>query len=366
MTLGPELRFVDREYVALNGSRLLYLAGIDYHRMSSHPAVVKRAAEAAMTFGLNATGSRATTGNHSLYRELEDAASRFFGCDAAVVLPSGYMSNTVLVQAIERDFGAFFLDDASHSSLFDAIGQFDKPLVRFEHLDAMSLKEQLTRHLPANTRPLVLTDGVFPARGEMPPLKTYSDIVSEYGGKIVIDDAHGMAVTGPTGKGTWEALDIDRGTILQTGTLSKGFGVAGGIIPADSALAQQIYEKSLAFIGCTGLALPLAAAAIESISHLRSNRHLIAGLQKRSLALKHRFMDLGFVMPDAPTPIFSITFDDEKKNRRLEQILLKNGIYPPFIHYPGSPQGGHFRFILTSATTEEQETLLFETIKSSL
>ena len=71
--LGPELQFVERDHVLVDGRKLLYLAGIDYHRMSSHPLVTKTAAEAAERYGLNPTGSRMTTGNHVLYAELERA-----------------------------------------------------------------------------------------------------------------------------------------------------------------------------------------------------------------------------------------------------------------------------------------------------
>jgi len=364
--LGPELRFIDRDHVVLDGAKLLYLAGIDYHRMSHNPVIIQSAVKAALQFGLSSTGSRATTGNHTLYIELERTASEFFGSEGAVVLPSGYLSNTVVMQAIESDFDAFFIDDASHSSLFEAASQLDKPLYRFNHLDPQSLEEQLKLHLAKRVKPLLLTDGVFPARGEMPPLKAYFEIMQRYDGKMLIDDAHAMAVIGQTGKGSWEAQGIDRKSLYQTGTLSKGFGVGGGMIPADHDLVGKIHEKSLAFIGCTGLALPLAAASIKSISYLMSNNHKILELQKRSLALKQKLLDIGFMMPNTPTPIFSVTHNDADKNQRLKKILIKNGIYPPFIHYPGSPEGGHFRFILTSSTTTDQETLLLETLESSL
>jgi 7-keto-8-aminopelargonate synthetase-like enzyme len=183
---------------------------------------------------------------------------------------------------------------------------------------------------------------------------------------MLVDDAHAMAVIGRTGKGSWEAQDLNGQHIYQTGTLSKGFGVGGGLIPADTDLAQRIHQKSLAFSGCTGLALPLAAAAIKSMAHLMANRHLISDLQQRSVAFKRRLEAIGFTMPDTPAPIFPVTYHDADKNERLKRILIKHGIYPPFIHYPGSPNGGQFRFILTSVTTQDQENSLFYAIQSSV
>lgn len=366
MTLGPELQFVDRHYVQFNGSKLLYLAGIDYHRMSNHPAILKAATEAIEKFGLNATGSRTTTGNHPLYIQLERRVSEFFGSEGAVVCPSGYLSNTIVLQAIHTEYDVFFIDDKAHSSLVDAANQCGKEMHRFEHLDAQSLQEQVRNSLRAGSKPLVLTDGVFPAQGEMAPLAEYADVIRQYDGKVLVDDAHAMAVVGDTGKGSWEAHGLARDCFYQTGTLSKGFGVGGGVVPGDDDLIDKIQTHSLAFVGSTGLALPLAAAAIESVSYLNENRGLIANLQDRTLALKRRFKDIGFLMPETPAPIFSITYHDTHKNQRLRDLLVDNGIYPPFINYPGGPAGGHFRFILTSSTTADQEALLFGTIESSL
>jgi 8-amino-7-oxononanoate synthase len=364
--LGPEISFVDQDHVLWAGKPYLYLAGIDYHRMSRHPITVNAVAEGAHQYGINPTGSRMTTGNHPLYAQLEQAIAAFFATESALVCPSGYLSNTLLLQAIASDYDIFFIDEKAHSSLMDAAHQFNKPCFSFRHLDAQHLGEQLKQQLPAGSRPLVMTDGVFPAQGDIPPLKAYAQVIENDGGKILVDDAHAMAVLGETGRGSWEFRGIDRDLIYQTGTLSKGFGVFGGIIPGDSQLITDIHEKSPAFVGCTGLALPLAQAAICSIAHIQAHRHLITDLQERSLRLKQRFDAIGFPMPPTPVPIFSITHGDSGKNTKLKRLLLKNNIYPPFINYPGSPPGGHFRFIITSSTTDEQIDLLFDTVKLSL
>jgi len=364
--LGPPVRFVDRDYVVHAGRKLLYLGGIDYHRRSNDPEILNTLCDAARKYGISPTGSRTTTGNHVLYLELEREVARFFESAACAVFPSGYLSNIVLLQAVAADFDIFFLDAVAHSSLGDAARRFKKKMVFFNHLDAGDLDQKLLRHVKTGSRPLIMTDGIFPARGEIAPLEDYAALAEKYDGRILIDDAHAMAVVGKTGKGSWEEKGIDRTWVYQTGTLSKGFGIFGGIIPGDRSLISAIQEKSLAFIGATGLPLPLAAAAIQSVRQMITDRHIIPDLQERALALKDRFRRLGFDLPPSPAPIFSITHYDEAKNRRLGDILLANDIYPPFINYPGAPAGGHFRFILTSITTPAQVEQLFDAVRSSL
>lgn len=364
--LGPEISFLDQDHVLWEGQRYLYLAGIDYHRMSHHPMVANAMAEAARQYGINPTGSRTTTGNHPLYAQLEQAVAEFFATESALVCASGYLSNTVLMQGIASEYDVIFIDEGAHSSLKDACSPLEHPCITFQHRDPQSLSDQLKQHLAPKRRPLVLTDGVFPAQGDIAPLAAHAQIIENYGGKILVDDAHAMAVVGDTGKGTWEYCGLKQDLIYQTGTLSKGFGVFGGIIPGDSRVITSIHEKSPAFIGCTGLALPLAHAALRSLGHLKANLDLITGLQERALALKQRFKAIGLAMPETPAPIFSITHGDPKHNDRLRSLLCANHIYPPFINYPGSPPGGHFRFIITSSTTDAQIDLLFDTVKASL
>lgn len=364
--LGPLLTFVDRTYVLHEERKLIYFGGIDYHRMSNNPQILQSLTHAAYEYGLNSTGSRTTIGNHPIYVDLEATAADFFQTEAAAVFGSGYLSNLIFLQAASEKHDIFFIDEISHSSIVDAIKQFNKQMIFFRHLDTDNLERQMIKHLKPGNTPIISTDGVFAARGEIPPLSDYAQIAAKYDAKILIDDAHAMAVIGHTGKGSWEHAGIDRQIVYQTGTLSKGFGVYGGVIPENYDIIGKIQKTSNAFIGSTGLPLPVAAAAIKSIRYLQKNPQLIRKLQTCSLALKKKFRQLGFDLPLFPSPIISITFNDEKKNKILHEILLENGIHPPFTNYPGAPLGGHFRFAISSVHKDSQIDLLYETIKSSV
>jgi len=364
--LGPQLKFVDRTFVLFEGKKYLYFGGIDYHRMSNHSEIIQTLADAAKEYGLNSTGSRTTTGNHPIYIELEQKVAEFFATEDAAIFGGGYLANIILLQGLSGKHNLFIADEVSHSSIVDAAKMFNAEMIFFKHTDANDLEQKMRDHVKPHHQPLILTDGVFAARGEIPPLADYAKIVATYDAKILIDDAHAMAVVGKTGKGSWEDEGISRDCFYQTGTLSKGFGIYGGIIPANKKLIASIQQKSAAFIGSTGLPLPVAAAAINSIEYIQKNNHLITDLQLRSIKLKQKFIQLGFDLPQSPSPIISITFYDEKKNDRLYQLLLTNGIYPPFINYPGAPRGGHFRFALSSFHSDAQIHSLYNVVKSSL
>lgn len=366
MTLGPELRFLDRTKVLYEGKTYLFFGGNDYHRLASHPDVLRAAREAADSDGLSCAGSRITTGNHPLLAELERRLAAFLGAGEAALCSSGYLSNTLALEAVAGEFQRFFIDGSAHSSVAAPAGRLPREaVVAFRHADPEDLERELKGRLRPGEKPLVLTDGVVPVDGELPPLGAYWEAVRDRGGALLVDDAHGIAVVGPSGKGSPEEAGLPPESFIQTGTLSKGLGAFGGLVAGPAGLAGKIVEKSQVFVGATPIPPPIAAAAIRSIEILQESPGLIAGLRGRMLRVRERIRALGFQVPSSPAPILSITHHDAGKNLRLRSLLLERGIYPPFIHYPGSPPGGHFRFTVSSAHAEEEVDRLLETISLS-
>ncbi len=366
MSLGPELRFLDRTKVLHEGKAYLFFGGTDYHRLSSHPDVLRAVQEVAGSDGLSCAGSRTTTGNHPLLGELEQRLASFLGAGAAVTCPSGYLSNAMAMEAVAGEFQRFLVDASAHSSLAAPAGRLARDVVRtFRHADLEDLERQLTGWLRPGERPLVLTDGVVPVDGTLPPLGAYWGLVKQFGGMLLIDDAHGIAVVGPGGKGSPAEAGLPAEAFIQAGTLSKGLGAFGGVVTGPAALAAKIPEKSLTYVGATPIPPPLAAAAIRSVEILQANPGLISGLRARALRARERLRAMGFRVVSSPSPVLSVTHRDTGKNLRLRSLLLERGIYPTFTNYPGSPPGGHFRFALSSAHTEEEIDLLLQTIGQS-
>jgi 7-keto-8-aminopelargonate synthetase-like enzyme len=366
MALGPELRFLDRTKVLHEGRPYLFFGGTDYHRLSSHPDVLRAVREVADSDGLSCAGSRTTTGNHPLVAELERRLAAFLGAGAAVTCPSGYLSNAMALEAVAGEFQRFFVDSGAHSSLTGPAGRLPREaVVTFKHCDPQDLERLLKGSLRPGERALVLTDGVVPVDGTLPPLGAYWGLVRQFGGALLIDDAHGIAVVGPGGKGSPAEAGLPAEAYIQTGTLSKGLGTFGGVVAGPAALADKIPEQSLAYVGATPIPPPLAAAAIRSIEILHANPGLIATLRARALHARERVRALGFRVPVSPAPVLSVTHRDTDKNLRLRSLLVERGIYPTFTNYPGSPPGGHFRFALSSAHTEEEIDLLLQTIALS-
>lgn len=345
MTISPPLQQLDRTYVRYQGRKLSYFAGCDYFRLASHPEVIKAAATGLKQFGLNVSASRKTTGNHQLYEKLERSIASFFGAESATLASNGYAPNLMVAQALAGQFSHALMDERAHGCLADAAQLLDCPVIKFKHRDVEDFARVCQRL--GNVRPLVLTDGMFSHDGGIAPLKEYLAALPT-GGMILLDDAHSAGVLGRTGRGTPELADVSTKRIIQTITLSKGFGVYGGAVLGSQELRSAILAKSRMFIGNTPLPLPLANAALKSISILKRDKSLRTRLARNIAWVKTELSRHGLPVTESPSPILAVVPQSAKESERLKKRLLAKGIHPPFIKYPGGPEGGYFRFAISS------------------
>ena len=57
-----------------------------------------------------------------------------------------------------------------------------------------------------------------------------TQLSTAYDALLYVDDAHGLGIFGPTGRGVAELQGVDEGVAFAVGTLRKAIGVAGGYI----------------------------------------------------------------------------------------------------------------------------------------
>lgn len=352
MKEAEALQQFGKTQVIYRGRKLAYFAGCDYFRLARHPAVNAAAARACRTVGLSVSASRRTTGNHALYQTLERELAKFFGAPAALLLPTGYMSDLAVGQALARQFTHALIDARSHGSLATAARFLDCPLLPFPHRNAPELANVIQGCGP-DSRVIVLTDGMFSHDGSVTPLKEYLEVLPA-GGMILVDDAHGAGVLGHHGRGTPEYAGVDRRRIIQTITLSKALGTYGGAVLASRELRDQIMATSNSFAGVTPFPLPLAAAALKALKLLAANPDWREQLFANAARVKSALREGGVPLPDASGPIIPLPECTAAQAKALHRALLAAEIYPSFIQYPGGPANGYFRFVISSAHTRQQ------------
>lgn len=362
MTEPAPLQQIERTYVRFRGRKLSYFSGCDYFRMASHPEVMAALASGVKRYGLNVAASRLTSGNHRVYGALERELTRFFGAQDALVVSTGYVANIVVAQALAGDFSHVLMDEKSHSSLRDAACFLECPVLQFAHRDVADLDRTVRRCGPGS-KLLLLTDGMFAHDGSVAPLRQYLEILPG-DALILVDDAHAAGVLGRHGRGSIEQAGISRRRVVQTITLSKAFGVYGGAILGPPSLRKRILARSRLFGGSTPLPLPLANAAIRAVQILARNQSFRRRLFANAEYVRNALRDCRFSFSEAPGPILALYPRGAREASNLRAALLTGGIFPPFIKYPGGPESGYFRFVLSSEHTRHQLGVLVEVLET--
>ena len=305
--------------------------------------------EGLARYGLNVAASRLTTGHHEIYDRLEKALADFFDAPTALLVGNGYATNLIAAQGLRGDYSHVLIDARAHASLRDAAEILRCPITEFKHRDPADL----ARRLKGKSKSLVLTDGVFSQDGQVAPLREYLKVLPR-SGMILLDDAHSAGVLGAKGRGTLEFFGVPRARIIQTVTLSKAFGVYGGAILCGRAMREKIISGSRMFAGNTPLPLPLANAALASIEILRRDSSLRPRLGENVKYIKGALRSMGMTLPQTPAPIIAILPHDAGETRSLRKQLLARDVFPSFIRYPGGPESGYFRFVISSEHSRAQ------------
>jgi glycine C-acetyltransferase/8-amino-7-oxononanoate synthase len=352
MTEPEPLQFVGLNEVRSRRRVLLYFSGCDYFRLARDPRLAQAAISSLKENGLNVAASRRTTGNHPIYGQLEAKLARFFASETATLVPDGYLAPIAAAQAMAGEFTHALVDELAHGALLDAARMLDCPLKQFRYRDVGELAK-LVAKCGRNSRPVILTDGLFGHDGSVAPLREYLKILPA-GGLLLVDDAHGAGVLGATGKGALEHEGVNRQRIVQCATLSKAFGAYGGLILGSRALREKILARGRAFIGNTPIPPPLAGAALAALNILQREPGRRKRLVQNLSYVRTQLRAGGWNVAETPGPIVRLPPLNEIEVPELKSRLLAAGIYPPFLKYGNASAGGYFRFIISSEHTRAQ------------
>jgi 8-amino-7-oxononanoate synthase len=263
---------------------LLDLAGNDYLGLAGDPRVVEGAVAAARAWGAGSTGSRLVTGTTELHGELEAELAAFVGGQAALVFSSGYLANLGVVTALSGPGTLVVSDAANHASLVDACRLSRARIAVAPRDDPATIDALLANR--AEERALVVTDSVNSVDGALAPLRALHAVCQARGALLVVDEAHGLGVVGPGGRGLLADVGLaGADDIVATVTLSKALGSQGGAVVGPAAVIAHLVDTARSFIFDTGLAPACAGAALTALRVLRAEPNRPAAVLHAAAAL---------------------------------------------------------------------------------
>ena len=250
---------------------------------------------------------------------------------------------------VEFPFRCLVIDEHAHASLKDAAHFFNCPIIQYKHRDPVHAAQGVAR-CGEFARIALLTDGVFTHDGHLAPLPELIRLLPS-DGMLLLDDAHGAGVLGENARGTAEHFGVRDKRMIRSITLSKAFGAFGGAVLGTQQVCRKIVARSRLFAGSTPPPLPLAKAALYALAHIKRDAGLRARLKKNTEMIDREF------------PVMAIVPKSDSQTARLKRDLLKAGIFPSLIHYPGGLRAAYFRFAISSEHTPKQIERLLGVIR---
>lgn len=313
----------------------------DYLGMGQNPDVIKAMSQAAHDMGAGAGGTRNISGNNRAVLELEAELADLHNKESALAFVCGYIANEATLSTLSTVLpnSVVFSDSLNHASMIQGIraGRQEKHI--FRHNDVAHLEELLQQVDPARPK-IIAFESVYSMDGDIAPIKEICDVADKYNAITYLDEVHAVGMYGEHGGGVAEQRGLmDRITVIQ-GTLAKAYGVMGGYIAASSLLVDVIRSYAPGFIFTTALPPSLAAAARQSVSHLKASQSERAGQRNRVAKLREMLDDVGIPYMDNESHIVPILVGDPNLCRQASEMLLDEyKIYVQHINYPTVPRG---------------------------
>lgn len=331
--------------VEMDGKKIIMLGSNNYLGMTGNDYVKSKAIQAMQTYGVGTTGSRLLNGTFLLHTSLEKRLASFLGKQDCVIFSTGMQANLGAISSLllSTKDSVVISDEFNHASIIDAITLSKLSKRRkliFRHNDMHSLEEKL-QHVPIGNG-LIITEGVFSMEGDVPPLDEVVSLAKKYTAMLYVDDAHGIGVLGPNGKGVAAQYEVTNDVDILMGTFSKSFASSGGYVAASKAVCNWIRHHARSFIFSASMP-PANCATVHAILDLiEKNNSYKENVTKIADKMRNGLNDLGFQIGNSSTPIIPIIIGDEIKTFKFYKKLFNQkpeGIFTNPVRSPAVPKG---------------------------
>lgn len=358
--------------IVVDGKPVINFCANNYLGLANHPRLLTAAKNAIDKYGIGPGAVRTIAGTMTLHNQLEERLAQFKGVEAAVTLQSGFTANLATIPALVGKGDAIFSDRLNHASIIDGCRLSRAKIIAYEHNSADDLREKIqqTQASSEYNRYLVVTDGVFSMDGDVAPLPDLYEVANEFGALLMVDDAHGEGVLGRGGRGIVDHFGLHGKVDIEVGTMSKAFGVMGGIVAGKQVIIDWLRQRGRPFLFSSAMTVPDTAACLEAVDLLEESTELVERLWHNGELFKQGMKQLGFDTGHSETPIVPVMLGEAKLAQEFSKKLFEQGVFAMAIGYPTVAQGAaRIRVMNTAAhnLSDIEEALdVFEQVGKSL
>ena len=341
-------------WVKIDGRSLLNFCANNYLGLANHPRLRTAAQKAVDAYGVGPGAVRTIAGTMSLHIALENRLAAFKKAEACISFQSGFMANLATIPALVGKGDVIFSDELNHASIIDGCRLSRAKVVRYSHNDVDDLRRQIEVTTEYGRR-LIITDGVFSMDGDIAPLDKISDIANEYDIMLMVDDAHGEGVLGNGGRGIVDHFGLHGRVDVEVGTLSKAFGVVGGLVAGKQIIIDWLRQRGRPFLFSSAMTVPDVAACLEAVNILEESTDQVDRLWANAAFFKKEMKALGFDTGFTQTPIVPVMLGEAPLAQQFSRRLFDEGVFAMAIGFPTVPQGKARIRVMNSAAHSQSD-----------
>jgi glycine C-acetyltransferase len=337
-------------WLVVDGKKVLNFCSNNYLGLANHPKLVAAAKKAVDEMGVGPAAVRSIAGTTSLHLELERRLAAFKGVEAAITFQSGFTANLATIPALVGKEDVIFSDRLNHASIIDGCRLSGAKILPYEHCDVASLESVIKENLSQYRRAIIITDGVFSMDGDVAPLDKIYEVAKMYDLLLMVDDAHGEGVLGKGGRGIVDHFGLHGKVDVEVGTLSKAFGVVGGVVAGNAVIVEWLRQRGRPFLFSSAVTVPDAAACIAAIDLLEASTELVDKLWDNAKYFKTEIKKLGFDTGLSTTPITPVMLGEAPLAQQFSRELFEVGVFAMALGFPTVPQGkARIRVMISAA-----------------
>ncbi len=341
-------------WLIVDGKKVLNFCSNNYLGLANHPKVLQAAQEAMQKYGIGPAAVRTIAGTMDLHVELEKRLAAFKGVEAAITFQSGFNANLATIPALVGKEDVIFSDELNHASIIDGCRLSGAKIVRYNHCDPQDLDKALFEERRNHPRALVVTDGVFSMDGDIAPLNQIYEVTKNHEAILMVDDAHGEGVLGRGGRGIVDHYNLHGKVDIEVGTLSKAFGVVGGVVAGNGLIVEWLRQRGRPFLFSSAMTVPDTAACLASLEILENSTELVDRLWENTRYFKDEMRKVGFDLGKSVTPITPVMLGEAPLAQEFSRALFEEGVFAMAIGFPTVPRGkARIRVMISAAHQKE-------------
>lgn len=325
--------------VTVKGQKHIMIGSNNYLGLTHHPYVQEAAIKAIEKYGTGCTGSRFLNGNLNIHEELDEKLADYLGHEKAIVFSTGMQANLGALSALCGPKDLMLFDSENHASIIDSSRLSLGTTFKYKHNDMASLEELLDSNVKRFNRVIIVADGVFSMTGDVLRLPEVVALAKKYGAYVYVDDAHGLGVMGPQGRGTMSHFDLVKDVDVNMGTFSKSFASIGGVISGSKDIIDYIRHTARSFMFSASMPPSAVATVSACIDLVKTDPTILENLWSNVAMMREGFKELGFYTYGSTTPIIPIFIGDDFKALKMTKFLEAHGVFCTPVLPPAVPKG---------------------------